>query len=173
MKTVLQRLSAGGEGDRSLGAANAIAGEALRDASVVKELVAALGGEGRVQVRAANALKKVATKDAERLRPYGKKILRAALKSEELKATWNLTIMLSKIGLMGDERAVAIDFLFEGLRSASGLQRTLSMQGLADFAMTDAGLRRRVLPVVEEFEATGTPAMRARARMLIKAMRAR
>ena len=171
MKSVMERLSAGGEGDRSLGAANAIAGEALLDASVVKELVAALKGEPQVQVRAANALKKIAAKDAERLQPYAKKILRAALGSEELRATWNLTILLSQIGLKGTERAVAIDFLFESLRSRSGLQRTMAMQGLADFAMHDSALRRRVLPVVEEFSTTGTAAMRARARMLLKAMR--
>ena len=57
--------------------------------------------------------------------------------------------------------------MFERLRDASGLNRTMAMQALMDLSEGDERLRARVLPIVRESLEGGTPAMRARARKLL------
>lgn len=44
------------------------------------------------------------------------------------------------------------------------------MQALADLAVRDAVLRRRVIPVLRRLTDTGTPAMRVRGRKLLTAL---
>jgi len=147
-----------------------VAAEALGDASVVKELVEALEDERGVVVhRAANALKKVQAERPELVVPFAKKVLRAAMECEVLFARWDLTLVVGEMPLKGAERALAIELMYEGLRSESGLLKTIAMQGLTDLSVDDPSLRRRVMRIVEEFAASGTAAMRARARMLLAA----
>ncbi len=157
---------------RGLGAANAVAAEAVRSPGMVGELVAALGDEREVVVvRAANALKKVQAAKPERVMPFAKKILRAAMGCEVLFARWSLVQLVGALPLRGRDKGLAVEMMFEALRGEGGLLRTLGMQGLVNFSRDDAALRRRVRPVVEEFLANGTPAMRARARMLLPLVR--
>jgi hypothetical protein len=163
--SVRERLAAGPA--RGLGCANAVAAEALLSPMLVADMVEALGDErGVVVVRAANALKKVQAEKAELVAPFAKKILRAAMECEELFAQWSLTIVVGGLPLRGRDKALAVELMFEALRSQSGLLRTMAMQALVDLSADDAALRRRVRPIVEEFRENGTAAMRARARKL-------
>jgi hypothetical protein len=133
----------------------------------VGELVVALRDErGVVVVRAANALKKVQAERPELVSLYAKKILRAAMTCEVLFARWSLTIVVGGLPLRGKDKALAVELMFDALRSESVLMRTFAMQGLVDLSADDAALRRRVRPIVEEFAESGTAAMRARARKL-------
>lgn len=53
----------------------------------------------------------------------------------------------------------------------SRIVRMFAMQALADLAERDATLRKDVLTRIERLTATGTPAMRARGRELLKCLR--
>jgi len=150
-----------------LGCANAVAAEALTSPPLVAELVDALSDKrGVVVVRAANALKKIQAQKAELVAPFAKKILRAGMGCDELFAQWSLALVVGGLPLKGRDKALAVELMFEWLRSESGLLRTLAMQALVDLSAEDLALRRRVRPIVEEFRENGTPAMRARARKL-------
>ena len=165
LKPVRERLAAGSV--RGLGAANAIAAEALRRPDVVGELVDALRDErGVVVLRAANALKKVQDAQPSLVAGSAKQILKAALSCEVLFARWSLTVVVGRLPLKGRERALAIELMFEALSAKSGLLRTFAMQALVDMSRGDAALRKRVRPMVAEFAESGTAAMRARARKL-------
>jgi hypothetical protein len=100
------------------------------------------------------------------LAPFAKKILRAAMQCEELFAQWSLVTVVGGLPLKGRDKALAVELMFESLRSESGLLRTLAMQALVDLSAEDAALRRRVRPIMEEFRENGTAAMKARARKL-------
>jgi len=164
--SIRERLASGPP--RGLGCANAIVAEALHSSDVLAELVAAAQDKRAVvAIRAANALKKVQQERPNLLVPFTKKILRSALECEELRARWNLTRVVGLLPLRGRDRALAIELMFEALRSESGLLRTFGMQGLVDFSAEDVALRTRVRPIVEEFAENGTAAMRARARKLL------
>jgi hypothetical protein len=54
------------------------------------------------------------------------------------------------------------------LEDRSSIVKTFAMQGLADLSQNDADLRSRVRQLLEEAVRSGTPAMKARARQLLK-----
>ena len=137
--------------------------------------VAALVGELRdgsaaEALRAARGLKKIAETEPGLLAGYEKALLKAALRMDEagLQTRWQLTIVLGKLTLKGRDRLAAVDWLWERLRDESALERTFAMQALFELSGGDRELRGRVMVVVREFAATGTAAMRARARRLMR-----
>ena len=76
--------------------------------------------------------------------------------------------MIPRLELNARERLVAVDILFDYLRDRSSIVKTFAMQGLADLAVKDPLLRRKLLPLLEELTEIGTPAMRARGRKLLQ-----
>jgi hypothetical protein len=68
------------------------------------------------------------------------------------------------------ERELAVAILLEYLEDRSSIVRTFAMQGLAEFAVQDERLRARVIPILEKLTSTGSPAMRARGRKLLKTL---
>ncbi len=124
-----------------------------------------------VAERAARTLKKISEADAVALYAWRKKLLAAAFEAVDVRVQWNLSIVLGRLPLKGQDKALSVELMFERLRDTSGLNRTMAMQALMDLSAEDAALRRRVIPVVLEFVEGGTPAMRARARKLLKGMK--
>jgi hypothetical protein len=76
--------------------------------------------------------------------------------------------MIPRLELNARERLVAVDILFDYLRDRSSIVKTFAMQGLADLAVKDPLLRRKLLPLLQELTEIGTPAMRARGRKLLQ-----
>jgi hypothetical protein len=143
-------------------------------ASVCGELVRRLGSKDKlVAERAARTLKKISESDAAALYTWRKALLAEALHATDVRLQWNLSIVLGRLPLKGQDKSLAVELMFERLRDKSGLNRTLAMQALMDLSESDAGLRARVLPIVREALEGGTPAMQARARKLLGVARDR
>jgi hypothetical protein len=126
------------------------------------------GGDKRVVERAARTLKKISERDAAALYTWRKALLQEAFRAVDVRVQWNLSIVLGRLPLKGADKALAVELMFERLGDGSGLNRTMAMQALMDLSEGDAGLRGRVMPLVREALEGGTPAMRARARRLLK-----
>ena len=136
------------------------------------ELVKALRGKDKVAAeRAARGLKKIAEADRAALYGLRKELLKEAFRAADVRVQWNLTIVLGRLPLAGRDKAAVVDLMFERLGDASGLNRTMAMQALMDLSENDAALRARVTPIVREALETGSPAMRARAKRLLKQVR--
>jgi hypothetical protein len=118
--------------------------------------------------RAARALKHISEADPTALYAWRRKLLQIAFAVQDVRVQWNLTIVIGRLPLRGADKGVAIDLMFERMRHPSGLNRTFALQALFDLSANDAQLRTRVLPLVHEALESGTPAMRARARRLLK-----
>lgn len=165
-RSLRDRLAAGPS--RGLGAANAIAAEVIAGQSNAADLVQALAAEEPgIAIRAANALKKVQVANPDILAPLSGQILTAAANAGDLRVRWNLAAVIGRMPLKGAKRELAVDLMFEALRSESGFLRTFAMQALVNFSADDAALRTRVRPIVEQFAELGTASMRARARKLL------
>jgi hypothetical protein len=135
---------------------------------VCVELIAELRSlDKSVVERAARGLKKISEADAAALYAWRKKLLAAALEAGDMRVQWNLTIVLGRLPLKRQDKALAVELMFERLTDKSGLNRTMALQALMDLSVEDSALRGRVMPVVREFLENGTPAMKARARRLI------
>ncbi len=140
--------------------------------AVCGELVKRLRDEDKAVVeRAARTLKKVSEADSARLLRWSKALIEEAFLAGDVRVQWNLTIVLGRLPLKGQDKALVVDLMFERLRDKSGLNRTMAMQALMDLSEEDAKLRGRVVPIVREFLENGTPAMRARAKRLLKTMK--
>jgi len=122
--------------------------------------------------RAARTLKKISEADAAALYAWRRALLAEAFHATDVRVQWNLSIVLGRLPLKGQDKAVAIDLMFERLQDKSGLNRTFAMQALMDLSENDAALRARVLPIVRKALEGGTPATRARARKLLGVKRA-
>jgi hypothetical protein len=137
-------------------------------ASVCAELVRRLGQKDILVVeRAARTLKKISEAEAGRLYAWRKALRKEALRARDVRVQWNLSIVLGRLPLKGQDKAVVVDLMYERLRDKSGLNRTVAMQALMDLAENDVGLRARVTPIVREALEGGTPAMQARAKKLL------
>jgi hypothetical protein len=139
--------------------------------AVCTELVRALRNKDKAAVeRAARTLKKISEADAAALYAWRNKLLAEALRATDVRVQWNLSIVLGRLPLKGADKALAVELMFERLRDKSGLNRTFALQALMDLSANDAALRARAMPIVREFMEYGTPAMKARARRLMKGL---
>ena len=125
-------------------------------------------GSGTSSEAAARELKHRAEQDTGEFAPQHRAILAAALATEDLRTRWNLIVVLGLLPLRGPIRAAAIDWLMERLGDESPFTRTFAVQALADHSAGDARLKRRLLPVLEQFASSGSASMKARARKLLK-----
>lgn len=125
-----------------------------------------------VQMRAADAIEKITRERPELLIPYKKRVLEIASRAEEKELRWHMAAVLPRLRMTPSERAAVVDILYEYLKDpSSSIVRTFAMQGLADFVQQDRRLMERVKPMIEELTETGTPAMRARGRKLLKQLK--
>jgi hypothetical protein len=120
-----------------------------------------------VRMRSADAVEKITSTHKDWLQPYKNDLLGKIARNSQKEVRWHVAQMLPRLHMSPDERDVASSILFRYLEDDSSIVRTFSMQGLADLAMQDASLRKRVIPVLEFLTTTGSPAMRSRGRKLL------
>ncbi len=123
--------------------------------------------------RAAHALERV-TRDREpnfitRLNPWRTSLLGLLLESAENKLRWHLALIVPRLTLTRPESARVAETLQSWLEDeSSSIVKTMSIQGLADLTSQDPSLLAHVLELLRIHSRRGTPAMRARCRILLK-----
>lgn len=75
---------------------------------------------------------------------------------------------LPQLDLTRDDISMLKDMLLDFLHSTSSIVKTFSLQMLAEFAEHMPEMRTEVMPLIWDASQNGTPAMRARARKLLK-----
>lgn len=86
------------------------------------------------------------------------------------KVLWNLALTLPRLKLTVPECRRVAETLNTFLDDKSSIVKTTALHGLADLTMQDESLRGGVEDLLRMAERSGTPAMRARSRILLKAM---
>jgi HEAT repeat protein len=163
---ILDRLKGGDR--RSIGRADAVARQVSENPTLFPQLFRGiLQSDPVLRMRAADAIEKVSSKHPELLQPYKRKLLGPVAAIPQKEVRWHMAQMLPRLRMSRNELDLAASILFEYLEDKSSIVRTFAMQGLADLAVRDAGLRERVVPLLEFLTTTGTPAMRSRGRKLI------
>jgi hypothetical protein len=156
---------------RSIGKSNQIAKLVLAEPKRFAELVACLWEEDPlVRMRAADAAEKVSLKRPELLKPHKGELLGLLAEAEQIELRWHLAAIVPRLDLSAPERRLAAAALQHCLEDRSSIVKTFAMQGLVDLARLDPGLRETAKQILEEALLTGTPAMKARARKLLKGL---
>ncbi len=158
---------------RSIGRADEVADLVRLKPGTTAELIECLWDDDAcVSMRAADALEKVSREDAGRLKPYKAALFDLLLEATQKEIRWHLALIIPRIRLSAAESLRAAEILEGYLEDSSSIVKTLAMQGLADLTLQHTGLLPRVLDLIRTLTRTGTPAMRARGRMLLKDLEA-
>ena len=166
-QTIAEMLKGGDR--RSIGKSNQIAKLVLSEPRRFAELVRCLWDEDPlVRMRAADAAEKVTVTRAELLKPYKEELLGLLAEAEQIELRWHLALMVPRLELARPERQRVAESLQRYLRDRSSIVRTSALQGLVDLARQDLSLKELARRTCEESLRTGTAAMKARARRLIK-----
>jgi hypothetical protein len=83
------------------------------------------------------------------------------------KLRWNLALTLGRLPLTVPDCRRCADILSTWLDDPSSIVKTASLQGLADLSQQDPSLLPAVLDLLRIHSRSGTPAMRARGRLLL------
>jgi hypothetical protein len=154
---------------RSIGRANEVARLVLKEPRRFRELIKCLWHENPVvRSRAADAAEKVSAKKPRLLDRHKAELLGLLAESEQIELRWHLAAMVPRLHLTPAERQRAVTALHHYLNDRSSIVKTSALQGLADLAQDDAALRGKVKQLLEDAVQSGTSAMRARARNLLK-----
>jgi len=136
--------------------------------------------EPAVAMRAADALEKLTRQNPRNPDPTVPPLV-AALEREwkapligllaevtQNKLRWCLAAMIPRMELTLAECERVAGILQSYLDDPSSIVKTCALQGLADLARQDASLAPEVIDLLRIHSRSGTPAMRARGRMLLK-----
>jgi hypothetical protein len=168
-KNILALLEGGDR--RTIGRSEMAAALVFKDPGLFPDLIAGLWSDDpRVRMRAADAAEKVTRKNRELLQHYKKELLGLMSEASQQEMRWHLAAMVPRLTLNARERQLAASLLNSYLEDRSSIVKTFALQGLADLAQDDQGLRPRVLEILREAARNGTPAMKARSRKLLSRM---
>jgi HEAT repeat protein len=166
-----QKISAMLEGRdrRSIGRADEVARLVLREPRRFGQLIELLSDENPVlRMRAVDAVEKVSAEKPRLLDRYKTELLGRLAEAGEIELRWHLALMVPRLRLTAPERHRAAVAFERYLGDRSSLVKTFALQGLADLARSDRSLRAKVKQLIENAVQSGTPAMKARARKLLK-----
>jgi hypothetical protein len=125
-----------------------------------------------VASRAADVLERISRRGLParaRILPAAKEALLGLLpEAAPKKLRWNLALMLGRLPLTAPEARRAAEVLQSWLNDPSSIVKTAALQGLADIALQDRSLMPMVLDLLRIQGRSGTAAMRARSRILLK-----
>jgi hypothetical protein len=154
---------------RSICRADEVARLALKAPRRFRELIQCLWDENPVvRMRAADAAEKVSARKPRLLDIHKPELLGLLAEAEQIELRWHLAAMIPRLRLTPPDRLLAAAALQRYLDDRSSIVKTFALQGLADLAQNDAHLCTNVKHLLEEAVQSGTPAMRARARRLLK-----
>jgi hypothetical protein len=168
-KTIRDSLAGGDR--RSNRQASQVLARVLLDSELLPELVECLWDvDACVRMRAADALEKLSREHAGQLQTFKKLLLNLGAEATQKELRWHLALMLPRLRLTAVECARAADILQSYLSDGSSIVKTFAMQGLADLARQHPPLQLEVLELLQVLTKTGTPAMRARGRILLRSL---
>jgi hypothetical protein len=158
-----------GSDRRSIGRSDEVAWLVLRRPRRFRELIKCLWDESPVvRMRAADAAEKVSAKKPRLIDRYKAELLGLLAEAEQIELRWHLAAMVPRLRLAAGERRRAAAALKRYLDDRSSIVKTFALQGLADLSENDASLRDKLKQLLEDAVQSGTPAMKARARKLLK-----
>jgi hypothetical protein len=164
---LLNKLSGGDR--RSIGQSNKVAALVLRRPTLFPELMRGLwDSDPLIRMRAADAAEKVSFHNPTLLQPFKTKLLRMLDETTQQELRWHLAQMVSRLHLPKKDRMRATFALRTYLDDKSSIVKTCALQAMADLASTDDDLILEVQKQLTTLTKTGTAAMKARGRKLLR-----
>ena len=156
------------------GRAPEVAALLLRQPRKTAQVVELLWDEDAgVANRAADALERASYHKPELLARWKHVLLARMADAEQNKLRWNLALMIPRVRLTVAEADRAAAMLRLWLDDKGSIVRTAAMHGLAGLTRWNPARLPEVLDTLRILSRSGTPAMRARGRILLKRLESR
>lgn len=123
-----------------------------------------------VAMRAADAAEKITFTDAHPLQPFKNELLGLAAEAEQPELRWHLALMVPRLKLTPVEQRRAIAIFMDYLSDRGSIVKTLALQALFDISRMSPDAPINIEEIMNDAARTGTAAMRARARILLRQM---
>lgn len=160
----------GGGDRRSLGRAATVLALLRQAPARTSDLVALLAYDDPVvAMRAADVLEKFSRTFPAALQPYRRQLLTCSTRVKQQEVQWHLALLLPRLVLTPAQRGRVFQVLEEYLEAESSIVRALALQGMFDLTRRAPRLWPRAERHLRHATIHGTPAMKARARLLLKA----
>ena len=135
----------------------------------LEELVECLwDDDAGIASRAADALERFSHASPARVQRWKDELLGLLAETTEKKVRWNLALVIPRLKLTIPECRRAAATLHSYLDDGSSIVKTLALHGLADLTRQNPESLPEVLDLLRVAGRSGTPAMRARSRILLK-----
>jgi hypothetical protein len=169
----IRSMLAAGRHPLSVGRAQEVAAIILAHPKKMSKLAECLWDEDPgVANRAADALERASFRQPPLAAPWKESLLGLLAEAAQNKLRWNLALIVPRLTLTAPEcrRVAAILRIY--LEDKSSIVKTCAMQGLAELTRQDSSLLPEVLDLLRILARSGTPAMRARGRILLRKLEA-
>ena len=120
--------------------------------------------------RAADVLERVTRDRPRQAQRWKEAFLGLMAETTEKKVRWNLALVVPRLKLTVAECRRAADALKSYLDDPSSIVKTAALHGMADLTRSDPESLPEVVDLLRVAGRSGTPAMRARSRILLKAL---
>lgn len=169
MTRIVDKLRGGDR--RSIGRANEVVGDVLKDPSLFCQLFdGMLEHDPLVRMRAADVVEKLTINHPEWLKPFKRKLLGPVAAIDQQEVRWHVAQLIPRLNLTDLQRAKAVQVLVDYLGDQSAIVRTFALQALSDLAQQDPRLRRKVASLLQEGLAEDSAAVRSRSKKLLAQM---
>jgi hypothetical protein len=120
--------------------------------------------------RAADVLERVTRERPHQAQRWKDALLGLMTESTEKKVRWNLALLVPRLKLTVTDCRRAAETLQSYLDDPSSIVKTAALHGMTDLTRQDPESLPDVLDLLQVAGRSGTPAMRARSRILLKAL---
>ena len=120
--------------------------------------------------RAADALERITRYQPHQAQRWKETLLGLLAETTEKKVRWNLALTIPRLKLTVAECRRIAEVLNTWLDDPSSIVKTTALHGMADLTRQDPESLPDVVDLLRMAGRSGTPAMRARSRILLKAM---
>lgn len=165
---ILQKLTGGDL--RSIGRSDEVVAELINNPALFGKVFKGMkSGNPLIRMRAADVIEKVAKVHPEYLMPYKIELINEVTKIDQQEVRWHVALMFTYLELTEAEKAVVLEILLSWLeKSKSRIVKVNCLEALVHIAGKDEKYRHKIAGILEEVIATGSPAMVARAKKLIR-----
>jgi hypothetical protein len=146
------------------------AGASQRAADVLERMTARATAKPDIGGAGAASIERILAREKDAILGL---LVESRAKTHLKKLRWNLALIVPRLKLTPAECRRAADVLNTWLDDPSSIVKTLALQGLADLSRLDPSLLAPVVDLLRLYGRSGTPAMRARSRILLKKLERR
>ena len=157
---------------RSIGRSNEVAQDIEKNVSLFETVFKGLyDSDPLIRMRSADVIEKVTRKNPQLLSNHTSEVISILITADQQEVCWHMAQITPRLECSPSEENEIIEALKRYLTHKSKIVRVSAMESLANIAETNHSILNKVIEIIEVQKATGSPAIQARGRKLLKRLR--